>query len=541
MTTTPSDTKRLHITPFTPDLLPAVLPASIKALATEISFHCIPTFPENNYGYVTLPTMEADKIKKKLNGSILKGKKFKVDTARPKKRSRDEEEEVDTAPQKSSSDKKSSKKSKKLKAGEEILDGYELPKDRQVKRGWTESADSKQERRKEEKKKKKSKDEKSAKSQAKSKYTEKAECLFRTKLPPNKASADEATETKSKKKSKKSAQETVVHEFSKTVTHPSFLRSGDEQSAPTVGFEEGKGWVDEAGNVKETASDRIRSDKYRPGQVAGAKEKRKATKVVKDESSSPKKATGQKKKALEEVKSDEESEDWTSSSGESSSEEDFTDSESDQDSTGSTDESIDSSSSDDDTSVRSNRREQEEVAYESKPAVDQSASSNVNDNPPSSQTVHPLEALFKRPPPGAPEAKPETEGDAPFSFFAQDDLESEDEVEVQPTEPQTPFTKRDLQDRGLRSAAPTPDTALMGRGINWKTAGRPDPMDIDDETHLNTPVPKPAPGPKEDSDFTKWFWENRGDNNRAWKRRRREAAKEQRQRENRSKGMKGKS
>ncbi|TPR09607.1 Ser-Thr-rich glycosyl-phosphatidyl-inositol-anchored membrane family protein [Aspergillus niger] len=507
MTTTPSDTKRLHITPFTPDLLPAVLPASIKALATEISFHCIPTFPENNYGYVTLPTMEADKIKKKLNGSILKGKKFKVDTARPKKRSRDEDE-VDTAPQKSSSERKSSKKSKKLKAGEEVLDGYELPTDRQ--------------------------------SQAKSKYTEKAECLFRTKLPPNKTSADEATETKAKKKSKKSAQETVVHEFSKTVTHPSFLRSGDEQSAPTVGFEEGKGWVDEAGNVKETASDRIRSDKYRPGQVPGAKEKRKAAKIVKDEVASPKKATSQKTKAVEEVKSDEESEDWTSSSGESSSDEDSTDSESDQESTDSSAESNDSSSSDDDTSVRSKKREQEKVASESKPAVDQTASA-VDDNPPPPQTVHPLEALFKRPPPGAPEAKPETEGHAPFSFFAQDDIESEEEVEDKPTEPHTPFTKRDLQDRGLRSAAPTPDTALIGRGINWKTTGRPDPMDIDDETHLNTPVPKPAPGPKEDSEFTKWFWENRGDNNRAWKRRRREAAKEQRQRENRSKGMKGKS
>lgn len=484
--------------------------------------------------------MEADKIKKKLNGSILKGKKFKVDTARPKKRSRDEDE-VDTAPQKSSSERKSSKKSKKLKAGEEVLDGYELPTDRQVKRGWTESADSKQERRKEEKKKKKSKDEKSAKSQAKSKYTEKAECLFRTKLPPNKTSADEATETKAKKKSKKSAQETVVHEFSKTVTHPSFLRSGDEQSAPTVGFEEGKGWVDEAGNVKETASDRIRSDKYRPGQVPGAKEKRKAAKFVKDEVASPKKATSQKTKAVEEVKSDEESEDWTSSSGESSSDEDSTDSESDQESTDSSAESNDSSSSDDDTSVRSKKREQEKVVSESKPAVDQTASSAVDDNPPPPQTVHPLEALFKRPPPGAPEAKPETEGHAPFSFFAQDDIESEEEVEDKPTEPHTPFTKRDLQDRGLRSAAPTPDTALIGRGINWKTTGRPDPMDIDDETLLNTPVPKPAPGPKEDSEFTKWFWENRGDNNRAWKRRRREAAKEQRQRENRSKGMKGKS
>ncbi|OOF96289.1 hypothetical protein ASPCADRAFT_505987 [Aspergillus carbonarius ITEM 5010] len=462
MTTAASDTKRLHITPFSPDLLPSVLPASIQSLATEISFHCIPTFPENNYGYVTLPTMEADKIKKKLNGSILKGKKFKVDTARPKKRSRMEEDVDNVAFTKPSSDKKSTKQ----KAKGEVLDGYELPSDRQVKRGWTESTDAKQERRKEEKKKKKDKGEKTAKSQAKSKYTEKAECLFRTKLPPNKSSADDKFETQSKKRTK-SAQETVVHEFSQTVTHPSFLRSADDGSRPTVSFEEGKGWVDGSGNVKENASDRIRKAQYRPGQVAGAKEKRKTAKSVKDEVSRLNNVTGKGKKATKEAVSTDESEDWTSSSGVTSSEEDSTDSESDQD--------------------------------ESFISSDESDESSTNDD------------------------------------------ESNDEFEDKPTEPHTPFTKRDLQDRGLRSAAPTPDTALVGRAINWKTLGRTDPMDVDVEMHLNTPVPKAAAGPKEDSEFIKWFWENRGDNNRAWKRRRREAAKEQRQRDNRSKGMKGKS
>ncbi|PYI06258.1 hypothetical protein BO78DRAFT_429946 [Aspergillus sclerotiicarbonarius CBS 121057] len=539
MTTAASDTKRLHITPFSPDLLPSVLPASVQALATEISFHCIPTFPENNYGYVTLPTMEADKIKKKLNGSILKGKKFKVDTARPKKRSRDEED-VDNVAAKPSSDKKS-KKSKKQKGDGEVLDGYELPSDRQVKRGWTESADAKQERRKEEKKKKKGKDEKTAKSQAKSKYTEKAECLFRTKLPLNKASADEKSETQSKKK-KKSTQETVVHEFSKTLTHPSFLRSEDDGSAPTVSFEEGKGWVDGSGNVKENASDRIRKAQYRPGQVAGAKEKRKAAKSAKDEVSGLQNVTGKEKKATKEAVPADESEDWTSSSGATSSEEGSTDSESDQDeSSPSSDESDESSNSDDGMSVRSEQGGQDKTDPDAKTTVDQNKSATENDIKPTPQGVHPLEALFKRPPPGSSDAKPDTEGNAQFSFFAQDDIESEDEVEDKPTEPHTPFTKRDLQDRGLRSAAPTPDTALIGRAVDWKTLGRADPMDVDGEMYPNTPVPKAAAGPKEDSEFTKWFWENRGDNNRAWKRRRREAAKEQRQRENRSKGMKGKS
>lgn len=41
---------------------------------------------------------------------------------------------------------------------------------------------------------------------------------------------------------------------------------------------------------------------------------------------------------------------------------------------------------------------------------------------------------------------------------------------------------------------------------------------------------------RQESDFAKFFWENRGDNNRAWKRRAREAKKEKRQRENRLRG-----
>ena len=38
---------------------------------------------------------------------------------------------------------------------------------------------------------------------------------------------------------------------------------------------------------------------------------------------------------------------------------------------------------------------------------------------------------------------------------------------------------------------------------------------------------------KEESEFGKWFWENRGDNNRAWKKRRRDGLKTKRLKENR--------
>src|SRR5712664_3144660 len=80
-----ADYTRLHITPFNPTLLNAILPPSILPNARNISYHTIETLPEKAYGYVELPKMDADKIKKKLNGSILKGIKVRIEAAKPKK------------------------------------------------------------------------------------------------------------------------------------------------------------------------------------------------------------------------------------------------------------------------------------------------------------------------------------------------------------------------------------------------------------------------------------------------------------------------
>ncbi|KAL3448899.1 hypothetical protein BJX65DRAFT_273557 [Aspergillus insuetus] len=513
MTSSSTATTRLHITPLNAELLPLVLPASIRPLATDISFHEIPTFPENNYGYVTLPAMEADKIKKKLNGSILKGRKFKVDSARPQKRQRDEEDGQNT-------DKPSSgEKSKKHKAEGNVLEGYELPSDRKVKRGWTESTNDKADRRKKEKKSK-SKDEKRAKPQLKSKYTEKAECLFRTKVPPNRASP-EPEKTKKKSKKNKSSHESVVHEFSKTITQPTFLRSDDGGKAVTTTFDEDKGWSDESGDLKEPASERIRKDQYRPGQVAGHKEKPRRTKAKPlPEGETPEKAKT-KGKPEEPSAMESESEDWTSSSGSSSSEGDSTESESDESTSSS---SSDESDADDSENDEKKRPDIEKVLGKSNSTESKSEEQSAE--------VHPLEALFKKP---AAEKKPDLEPPAQFSFFGQGDEESEDETPAK-IAPLTPFTKRDLQDRGLRSAAPTPDTSQVTKTINWNPSEK-----FETSLYTESPVSKPGAGSKDESDFAKWFWENRGDNNRAWKKRRRDAAKEQRQRENRRKGMKGKS
>ncbi|KAJ5312893.1 hypothetical protein PENANT_c049G07259 [Penicillium antarcticum] len=518
------ETTRLHITPLTPDILPSVLPASIRSLATEISFHEIATFPENNYGYVTLPTMEADKIKKKLNGSILKGKKFKVEPARPQKRHREEE----VAPE-ASSTKKKSKKSKKHEPEDGVVEGFELPADRKVKRGWTESSDAKQERRKKEKKDKKDKEEKL---QPKSKYTDKSECLFRATVPPNRASDAAADDKKAKKK--KSSKEAVVHEFAKTVTQPSFLRIAEETGPLTATFEEGKGWVNADGTLRETANDKIKRDNYRPGQVPGTKEKRRA---VKELAQADKKMCSRKEKTPEESS---ESEDYTSSSG--SSTDDSSDSESEAEPSS---EDADESTKGEPAKPQSINEEKEkspEAAGSDVEMLEKSDSEDVTseavkemeqDSTP--KEVHPLEALFKRAPPAA-EAQPDPEAGAGFSFFG-NDIESENES--QPAEPQTPFTpftKHDLQDRVQRSAAPTPDTTAATKHMKWEE-------NDSDDSSIDSPVkPRTDPGAtKDETEFTKWFWENRGDNNRAWKKRRRDAAKEQRQRDNRKKGFKGKS
>jgi hypothetical protein len=112
----------------------------------------------------------------------------------------------------------------------------------------------------------------------------------------------------------------------------------------------------------------------------------------------------------------------------------------------------------------------------------------------------------------------------------------------------TPFTRQDLELRGVRSAAPTPDTAHPSRRFTpWERendkGGHDDeePADEDseeDEDELASTNSVTAPGDEGDekpaSDFQKWFWENRGDLNRSWKKRRKTAGKEKRYRENKA-------
>ena len=161
--------------------------------------------------------------------------------------------------------------------------------------------------------------------------------------------------------------------------------------------------------------------------------------------------------------------------------------------------------------------------------------------------MHPLEALYKRP--AGEEATP----DAGFSFFGNndDDIEEDADDGAAPSSqvPMTPFSKQDFEFRNIRSAAPTPDTAHPSRSYNlWPRGGEDDIAEEDEEDEdgedqdagedtamtdaANAGASADKSGSK--SEFQNWFWEHRGDLNRSWKKRRKTASKEKRNRENRA-------
>ena len=563
--------KRLHITPLNPALLETILNPSVRTLATDVSFHSIQTFPENNYGYITLPSVEADKLAKKLNGSIFKGKKFKIQEAMPKKRLADESSGEDDTRKRSRREEPSTKK----KTKGETIPGFELPTDRKVKRGWTEDpAEVKRARKGDNSKNKK--DEKKKKSQ-RSKYTERQECLFRTVPPPNKKPAD--GKDKKGKKSKRARDGVVVHEFAQTTTHPTFLRTNDSSSKEdmTSEYVEDKGWVDRAGKVKEPPVPKKEKKPVIPsGKSSAALEKIK-----------PKKQTPQIGVAAPPDAIDS---DWTSASGsslDSSSDKEDTSEFEEEDApsllnspppgndsnvtsespsgseeeklspapksspeSGSEEASSEYSSDaeeDDKVDIQGEDEEQQSIPADSDTGKNEDLSTPTASEREVGTEVHPLEALFKQPAQSAtPAAKPASEGNAQFSFFGSNDDVDDDEgidgdeghhIIQHPGEPQTPFTKQDLKSRVMRSGAPTPDTAAVNRRKFL------DEYEDDNDEDMELSPQPTSVGKKqaaaEESDFAKWFWENRGDNNRAWKRRRREVAKEKRQKNNRRRGLRG--
>jgi len=493
---------RLHISPLNPDLLPIVLGSSLANSAENISYQTIATFPENNYGFLELPSPDAKRLMSKLNGAILKGRKMKVEEARPKKRRHEDiEAEVNTTSEKEKTT------PMKFRTEDNVLEGHELPEGRKVKRGWTEPKSKRSTD-------KKVKEKKKTKLQAPSKYTEKEELLFHTKIPTNKTDLDTSKKGKEKKKKKGSKNDTV-HEFEKTTKQPSFLRDTASTSNAAAEYIDGVGWVNEAGEMVEAepANVKRRKEKKPNNLTIDITKTRKPKKIA--ESIQPQTSLSSSEDTdRHEVVADAEE---TSSAGTTSSSEEV---------------------EDEPGPINSGSTGLGLFTKDSSVSPPQAQVQEAPNTPPA---VHPLEALFKKPrlPAGQDSTKPVLDIETSFSFFGQDALEDEDEVPRMPT---TPFTSQDLNVRSIRSAAPTPDTAHPSRftsfaaALESRTREQATTDEFDDEEVTTPPNITPSTvneKGKEQNEFEKRFWAERGQNNRAWKARRRTAMKEERQKENR--------
>lgn len=553
-----SDRVRLHITPFNATLYPNIIPASIQPNATNISYHTVQTFPERGFGFVELPRADADKLRKKLNGATLRGQKMAIQEAKPEKRRRHEkDEEADKQPRKKAKKEKSSKKKDKEIAG------FELPDQRQVKRGWTEEPG----KHKDNKKDKSTKDKKDkTPKREKSKYSSKPEVLFKQKLPEAVMMAQKAEgKDKKNKKTKQPKNITVIHEFEKNKPVPSFLKSNvSSKTSATADFVPGKGWVDADGNVVEEVQvkpkreDRIAKMKDTPVEIKIKPATPKEPAMHKDISAGA--------KALGYNSSSDESSDVSSESDEEMSDDSDDDEDeeaeeemeaekeeiaeeikegaeeiaapapTEQQDEPEADSTPDSLDSDSDSSAD---EEDEETAPEKATTPQKSPSPMATSPKPTTppREVHPLEALFKKKAPSDSTPRPAPINTS-FSFGITDDID-EDMEDADPAYPSTPFTRT----RDIRSAAPTPDTAAIGRKFSFSFANQfasediEENYDAEEEEYQNANyeplgVKEKAEG-EEETEFAKWFWENRGDSNRAWKKRRRDVMKVKRQRENR--------
>lgn len=511
---------RLHITPLDPDLLTVIVPASALPGARNISYHTIETLPEKRYGFVDLPKADADKLRAKLNGAVLKGSKMRIEKARPEKKAEPSDMEEK---KKSKKDKKPSKdkseSSRKRKREDNVVDGVALT-DRKVRRGWTETPGESAKRKKKDRSEKESKD-KEKKKRTKSKYTEQEECLLKTKVPPNAASnipMEDSSYKKKKKKNKGSSREVTVHEFEKTTKFPSFLKDSDSGSSRAAATEyvEGKGWVDEDGNTVEAVA-------------------------VKKPAKSARSAF--KKKPVQEENSDD-----TSSSGTSSDEESEVDGKGEKRAVpeDDSDTSSSGSSSDEDEDVHKS------IEYAMPVPVAKGDDSQPESSPtspnlkikipppdaPNDDKVHPLETLYKRKKPGDEATETPSQKSEPFTFFggAEEEDDEEEEGSQPPPMPMTPFTRQDYEWRNVRSAAPTPDTAHPSRMQNIWSSQQGDDEDMEDAANEDNDEDgkEGEAGGNSKSDFQTSFWANRREITQSWMKRKKTVAKEKRHRENKA-------
>lgn len=496
---TPPERVRLHITPFNPELLDRILVPSVKPLATNISFHNVQTFPERGFGYLELPIMEAQKLKKKLNGSTLKGAKVRIEDAKPEKKRK---AEASDGPDSERKARKVARREQKVRE-DGVLAGHELEAGRHVKRGWKDATEGGR-----------ANAQKSKKTRTASEHDAVGQSLaakklrFKTSVPPNVSALP--NESKSKDKAKKKARKetkndrrTVVDEFKKTTKIGHGHARTDDSRGP-LRYEDGKGWVNEAGEIVEGN----RPSKKSKGreEVAEAEKSPVSTHNAQHEDS--------------QVRGDAMELDNVSSA------------------------EMPAATPDLDVNEERNIVETSSIAQEAGVAGAGPAEEAVPAE--AEKEVHPLEALFKRPAPVSPQGKRGRPKpiDTSFNFFDADVDDDGDENIPVDMPPQTPHTRRDLEWRSIRSAAPTPDTAAIGRKFSFPFAQQNDSVDepaaeesdaeeVEAESKAGAAAAAGKDDRGEESAYRKWFYENRGDYNRGWKKRRREERKVKRQRENR--------
>ena len=477
-----TDHIRLYITPFNQPLLNKIIPTSLQSQVSHLSFHGVETFPEHGFGYVNLPVMEAQKLKKRLNGSTLKGAKVRIEDARPEK-IRQSPEVDDSIEHKTRKQARRDSRDKE----ERVLHGHELEEGRHVKRGWSEKASEKRAKTNEQN------------DDSRAESIEGKKLRFKTKLRTNMAPPElKSKHSKAKMKDgkeKKSKKSTVVEEFSNTTK----LNAGGKASGKrSAAFVDGKGWLDEDGKVVEPEPP---SKRRRGKHPVGPEEQSESIPVEKFGKEDSRQKYGSATDKFNARESLSRSEDTTSDEDQQKSEK----------------EAAETSESPNEILIRKQNLAEKDT---SKPDRD----------------VHPLEALFKRP--GGDKPKIPAPINTSFSFFDMAEADSREKKDAG-LPPQTPHTKRDLEWRSIRSAAPTPDTAAIGKRFNFTPHRR---EEEEDGARENNPSPSPVEGvdpvgseqdKQEESGFRKWFYDNRGDLNRSWKKRRREERKLERQRESR--------
>ena len=523
---------RLHISPFTPELYQTLISRNSQESARGISFHQIRTFPESAYGYINLPEKEAQKLKR-LNGAVLKGKKLHIANARAEKWRSVEEMDTDS---RDSCRRSSTKRSKaKISYGDNIITGFELPKDRHVKRGWAATAT-----------RKRTNTGKSKDDATKSEDVGKSEILFRASFPPNKL----PIKSKSKdldQKHKKLRAKVVV---GKSNDHKRLQSKKSISDKGTVSqYIDGHGWVNEDGELVEThvtKKKKIKGSSLSPSQDHISKGEG-VVNDAKEPSASPEDFVALIDETVSLQVSNLSAEDGAN---EETPMHILIPSNNENKSVGRR------SSLANKNSDKNQRQRQVSFALCEEDLTAQVHTIGEEPTIDTEEDVHPLERIFK--PSKSTDKGPKL---APirtsFSFFEDNNVDNKQGHEP----PQTPFTIQDRHLRRIRSPAPTPDTAAINRKASWPWAKGVAEADVnvkaEEETAKNDDehddeieneeaqaqasdslgreterVVGQAKKDKTESDFAKWFWENRGENNRAWRRRRREAMKIERQRQN---------